>query len=63
MIELNDFLKHIDNQTDIYIRFKGERLSVSLEYFKMKHPNNWDKYSVYIAKCDGNDLIIDIYKV
>ncbi|MBQ1802237.1 MAG: hypothetical protein II013_04480 [Lachnobacterium sp.] len=62
MMELNDFLKYVDNWNTTYIQVNGEKIAFSLGYFIKKHPNNWELYIVRCVKPDNDDLIIEVRK-
>ena len=59
---INNLIEYIDEFTNIYIRFKGHKIALSIEIFK-EHHANWRLYSIRRIYVHGDDLIIEIYKV
>ena len=60
MINLNEFIPFISTKHNIYIRKKGEKVSILLEDFIKNNPNNWTLYDIDYIEPDNNDLIINL---
>lgn len=61
MMVLNEFLLCTDSESyNIYIRIKGENVSICLQKFIDENPYSWKLYKVSYITPDFNDLIIEV---